>query len=179
MREDRDLALVDGRAGVGEQVGGGAFRAEDVRLEAVVEVADQLRERRRRTAELRAMVDVEHRDALALRRDRPVDRLDPPRVLRGVEVLLGVLARGAAEALAPVRLREQLGDGLGERVDAEVVDEDAGLARDDDAAAGARAGRDDRHAGRRGLDHRPPELGALRRRDDDVATPGRGSPCPA
>ena len=53
-------------------------------------------------------------------------------------------------------------------VDAEVVDEHARLAGDDDAAAGARAGRDDRHAARRRLDHRPAELRPLRRRDDDV-----------
>ena len=44
VREDRDLALVHRRAGVREEIGGGPFRAEDVRLEAVVEVADQLRE---------------------------------------------------------------------------------------------------------------------------------------
>ena len=49
-----------------------------------------------------------------------------------------------AERRAALRVAQQLGDGVGERVDAEVVDEHAGLARDDDAAAGARARRDDR-----------------------------------
>ena len=166
--EDRDLALVHGRARVREEVRGGAFRAEDVRLEAVVEVADQLRERRRRTAELRAVVDVEHRDALALRRDPPVDRLDPARVLRRVEVLLRVGARGAPVALAARGLVEELRDRLGERLDAEVVDEDPGLARDDDAASRARARSDDRNAGRGRLDHRTSELGALGRSDHDV-----------
>ena len=84
--------------------------------------------------------------------------------------LSSACARAAApEALAPVGLGEQLGDGVRERLDAEVVDEHAGLAGDDDAAAGARTGRDDRDAGGRGLDHRAAELRPLRRRDDHVA----------
>ncbi len=97
-----------------------------------------------------------------------VDGLDPPRVAGRVEVLLGVCARGAAERVAPLGVLQQLGDRLGDRVDAVVRDEHAGLARDDDAAAGARPGRDDGDAARRRLDHRPAELGSLRRRDDDV-----------
>jgi len=47
---------MDDRPGVGEQLRGRAFGAEDVRLEARVEVADQVRERRRRTAELWAIL---------------------------------------------------------------------------------------------------------------------------
>ena len=147
----------------------GALRAEHVRLEARAEVRDQLREARRGAAELRPVVDVENRNPVARRCDLPVDPFDAPRVEGGVEVRLRVGARRASEAGAALRIAEQLRDRVRERVDAEVVDEDACLAGDDDAAAGPRAGRDDRDAARRGLDHRPPELGPPRRRHDDVA----------
>ncbi len=162
------LPGVHDRAGVREQVGCRSLRAEHVRLEARIEMADELRERRRRAAELRAVVHVQDRDAVLRREDLVVDRLDSTRVPGRVEVLLGVRARGAPERVAPVGVLQELRDRVRDRVDAVVGDEDAGLARDDDAAAGARAGRDDGHAARRGLDHRAPELGALRRRDDDV-----------
>jgi hypothetical protein len=137
--EDRDLSGVDGGARVGEQLRGRPLRAEDVRLEARVEVTDQLRQRRGGAAELRAVMDVEERDPLPARDDPPVDRLDPAGVLRRVEVLLGVCARSPAEPLAPLGVGEQLRDGAGERVDAEIVDEDPGLARDDDAASRPRS----------------------------------------
>src|SRR5207237_667997 len=81
---------------------------------------------------------------------------------------LCVRAGSAPERAAPTLVAQELRDRGGERLDAEVLDEDAGLARDDDAAAGARARRDDRHAARRRLDHRPAELRPLRGRDDDV-----------
>ena len=50
MREDRDLAGVHDRAGVFEEVGCRSFRAEHVRLEARIEMADELREGRRRAS---------------------------------------------------------------------------------------------------------------------------------
>ncbi len=64
--------------------------------------------------------------------------------------------------------RQELLDGVCDRLDAVVGDEQPGLVRDDDAAAGARAGRDDGDTARSRLDHRPAELRSLRRRDDDV-----------
>ena len=146
----------------------GPFGAEHVRLEARVEMADELRERRRRAAELRPVVNVEDRDPVRPREDPRVDRLDPPRVAGGVEVLLRVRARRAAERLSAVGVLEQFRDRVGDRFDAVVGDEHAGLAGDDDAAARARARRDDGDAARRRLDDRAAELRALRRRDDDV-----------
>jgi hypothetical protein len=160
VREDRDVAGVNGCAGRGEQIGGRALRAEHVRLEPRVEVRDQLRQRRRRAAELRPVVDVEDRDPVAHRRDSPVDGLDPARVLARVEVLLGVRARGAPEPFAAAHVAEKLLDRIGERVDAEVVDEHAGLAGHHDAAPGARARRDHGDAARRGLDHGASQLRA-------------------
>ena len=170
VREDRDLARVHGRAGVGEEVGGGPFRAEDVRLEArrrgggSAARATTARRRaaagggRRAPGSARAAARSGGRSPRSAARSSP-GRSSPPRAR----------ARVRPKRSRRVRLGEQLRDRVGERLDAEVVDEDAGLAGDDDAAAGARARRDDRHAGRRGLDHRPAELGPLRRRDDDVA----------
>jgi hypothetical protein len=169
VREDRDLAGVHLRAGVGEQVRRRPLRAEDVRLEAVVEVADQLREARRCTAELRPVVHVQDRDALAPGRDPSVDRLDPARVLRGVEVQLGVRARCHPEAAPPLVVAQQLLDGAGEDLRAEALDQHPGLAGHDDASARARAGRHHRDAARGRLDHRPAELRALRGRHDHVA----------
>jgi len=166
--EDRDVAGVDGRARRCEQLRRRALRAEDVRLEALVQVRDQLRERGRSAAELRPVVDVEDRNPVALREDAPVNRLDPARVLRGVEVPLRVLARGAAEAHPRLVVAQEARDRVGERLRAEVLDEEAGLAGNDYAAAGARARGDDRHAARRSLDHRASELRALGRRDDHV-----------
>ena len=75
---------------------------------------------------------------------------------------------GLAQPVPALRIAEQVGDRGGEPVDAEVVHEHTRLARDDDAAAGARAGGDDRNAARRGLDHRAAQLGAARRSDDEV-----------
>ena len=147
-----------------------------MRLEALVEVRDQLRQARRRAAELRPVVHVEDRDLVPLGEDAQVDRLDPARVPCRVEVPLRVRAGGVAERAAPALVAQELGDRGGQRLDAEVLDEDARLPRDDDPAAGARARRDDRHAARRRLDHRPAELRPLRGRDDDVrglVQPGR------
>ena len=60
VREARDGARVHARAGLAEELGRGAGRAVDVRLELLlVELADQIRQRRRRTTELAAVVDVE------------------------------------------------------------------------------------------------------------------------
>src|SRR6185312_3401412 len=92
VREDRDVTRVHGRARGGEQVCGRALRAKNMWLETSVEIRDELRTRRRRTAELRPVVNVEDRDALACRCNRPVDRLDPPRIASGIEVLLCVAA---------------------------------------------------------------------------------------
>ena len=168
MREDRDLAGVNDRACGCEELRSGPLRAEDMRLEARIEVPDQLGERRGRAAELRAMVDVEDRDPVARRQDLVVDRLDPPSVAGGVEVLLGVCASGSAERLAALSVLEQLGDRVRQRFDAVVRDEHSGFAGDDNAAARARARRHDWDAARRGLDHGAAELGALRRGDDDI-----------
>ena len=134
--EDRHVAGVDGGAGLREELRCGALGAEHVRLEARVEVADQLREARGRAAELGPVVDVQDRDPLASGQDPPVDRLDPARVLAGVEVPLGVLPRGPAERAASAFVAQELGNCVGERLGAEVLDEDAGLSRHDDSAAG-------------------------------------------
>ncbi len=166
--EDRDVAGVHGRARGSEQLRRRALRAEDVWLEALVEVRDQLREARRCAAELRPVVDVQDRDPLAFREDAPVDRLDPTRVLRGVEVPLRVLARRPPEARSRLVVAQKAGDGNGKRLRAEVLDQQAGLSGHDHTAARARARRDHGDTARCRLDHRAPELRPLGRRDDHV-----------
>src|SRR5438270_13953126 len=59
VREDRHLAGVNDRARIGEEVRRRSLRAEHVRLETRVEMADELSERRRRAAELRPLMDGE------------------------------------------------------------------------------------------------------------------------
>ena len=180
VREDRDLALVDGRAGVarrgrrpgppgrrraarsGRRGGGSAARATTAHRRAAGGGGRRGRGCARAAARSGG------------RSPRSAARSSPGRSSRSA-----CARAAAAEALAPVGLGEQLGDRVRERLDAEVVDEDAGLAGDDDAAARARAGRDDRHAatprprspaGRA----RAPATARRRRR-----SPGTGSPCPA
>src|SRR5207248_7984661 len=110
MREDRHLARVDDGACIGEEVCRRPLRAEYVRLETRVEMADELGERRRGAAELRTMMDVEDRDPLRRRQDALIDRLDSPGVASRIEVLLRVRAGGAAERASPVGVLEQVGD---------------------------------------------------------------------
>src|SRR5205085_6278399 len=98
--EDGHVPGVDGGAGRREELRRRPLRAEDVRLEALVEVRDQLRERGRRAAELGAVVDVENRDPLPPGEDPPVDRLDPARVPARVEGPLRMRTGAAAEGAA-------------------------------------------------------------------------------
>src|ERR1700686_516984 len=120
MREDGDLAGVDDRAGVREQVCSWAFGTEHVRFEARIEMPDELGERRRRSAELRTVVDVEERKPVRRGQDPLVDGFDPTRVAGGIEVFLRMCARRPTEGAAPVWILEQLRDRLGDRLDAVV-----------------------------------------------------------
>src|ERR1700756_5481276 len=62
VREARDGTGVDDRAGLAEELGCRARRAVDVRLEMrAVELADQVRQRFRRAAELGAVMDEQYR----------------------------------------------------------------------------------------------------------------------
>ena len=116
------------------------------------------------------MVDVEDRDPLVRRRDRGGrSPRSGARCGRGRSSPRRGRARARPRRARRVGIARAAPRPRRRGLDAEVVDEDARLAGDDDAAARPRARRDDRHAARRGLDHRPPELRAPRRRHDDVA----------
>ena len=155
-----------------EQLGRRAGRRVDVRLEARVERRGSAprgsRGRRRaagggaRTGWASGRSPQERRvDAPATSGARsPARRTVVPRAPRSV-----------AERLAALGVAEQRLDRVRQRLRAPVVHEDAGLVREDDPAAGLRAGGDHGHAGGRRLDHWAPELGAARGRDDDVARP--------
>src|SRR5437763_365581 len=91
MGEDREVARVNDRSGLGEQLRRRTFRTEDVRLEAgAIEVPNKLRQAGRSTAELWAMMYVQDRGRHAMPAELFIDRLDAPDIVRRVERLLGV-----------------------------------------------------------------------------------------
>jgi hypothetical protein len=160
--DDRSRSLEELRRGTG--------RNEDMRHIAAAQVLDQQGETHRRAAELRSMVDEEHRDtSVGPREDTVVEGLDALRVLARIEELLGVSAGRSTEALAAFGVAHQRLDRVRESGGFGPAHENACLVWDEEAAAADRAGRQDRYGGRGGLDHRSPELGSSRRGNDEIA----------